>query len=154
MLIFWATFVNKLHFSSERVNAHTQIHTKRQTVRLMWSLQSGSLQWSTVGTSLMTVSSSKRGESAKPQLLCRRSRAYEGSPETSLHWPGSELARTRHPASQSVSQMSKQMRRMWDFFIVLVTFSFLWDHTEKCRLCWIYMQQRKYYVILTAQSPI
>lgn len=88
----------------------------------MWSLKSGSLQWSTVGTSLMTVSSSKRGESAKPQSLCRRSRAYEGSPETSLHWPGSELARARHPASRIVSQMSKQMRRMWDFFIVLVTF--------------------------------
>lgn len=52
-------------------------HKHTGTVGLMWSLQSGLLHWSTVRLSLMTASTSKRGERAKPQSLCRTSRASE-----------------------------------------------------------------------------
>lgn len=86
MLIFWANsiietsliFRQTLNINTcARTRTHTHTYTHTDTVRLMWSLESGLLQWSTVRTSLMTASTSKRGEGAKPQSLCRMSRVSE-----------------------------------------------------------------------------
>lgn len=89
-------------------------HKHTGTVGLMWSLQSVLRHWSTVRLSLMTASTSKRGERAKPQSLCGTSRASErlssNKPALALKWTVcllTEVCWFKHPSRPGGKRWTK-----------------------------------------------